>query len=333
MSAARGPVLAAVAGDGGETDRALAETACAVARTLGAPRVELFSTIEIPSGLRRADAEALLQAERDSRAARLHALAEALPGPCVAEVALAEGRGYRALVRRADTIGAHLALKAADPSPRPPVALFASVDQHLLRKCPCPIWLLRPPVVPPARVLAAVDLPEPDDAAEAPDAEAEGLNAAILETAQAIASAAPDAPGGPAVQVVHAWEDPLEGLARGWSGDGAQAAQARAASAAHAAESARKAALEGLVERARLAWAASGAAPVRLVPHLLAGNPRRALPKAVAEMGAGLLVMGTLARGGVPGLLIGNTAEDVLNAVDCDVAAVKPPGWVSPLLR
>jgi nucleotide-binding universal stress UspA family protein len=48
-------------------------------------------------------------------------------------------------------------------------------------------------------------------------------------------------------------------------------------------------------------------------------------------MGVDLLVIGTLVRTGIPGLIIGNTAEDVLNAVDCSVLTVKPPGYVSPL--
>ena len=41
--------------------------------------------------------------------------------------------------------------------------------------------------------------------------------------------------------------------------------------------------------------------------------------------------MGTIARTGLPGVLIGNTAEKVLDDVHCSVVAVKPPGFVSPL--
>ena len=36
-------------------------------------------------------------------------------------------------------------------------------------------------------------------------------------------------------------------------------------------------------------------------------------------------------RSGVPGLLIGNTAERVLNAVDCSVLALKPEGFETPI--
>lgn len=44
-----------------------------------------------------------------------------------------------------------------------------------------------------------------------------------------------------------------------------------------------------------------------------------------------ILVMGTIARTGIPGFMIGNTAEDILNSVDCSVLTVKPPNYVSPL--
>jgi hypothetical protein len=41
--------------------------------------------------------------------------------------------------------------------------------------------------------------------------------------------------------------------------------------------------------------------------------------------------MGTLARSGIPGYIIGNTAERVLVGVDRSVLAVKPEGFVSPV--
>ena len=45
-----------------------------------------------------------------------------------------------------------------------------------------------------------------------------------------------------------------------------------------------------------------------------------------------LLVMGTVARTGIPGLVIGNTAETVLRDARCSVLAVKPPGFETPVL-
>ena len=41
--------------------------------------------------------------------------------------------------------------------------------------------------------------------------------------------------------------------------------------------------------------------------------------------------MGTLGRNGIPGLFIGNTAEDVLQATRASVLAVKPEDFASPV--
>ena len=65
--------------------------------------------------------------------------------------------------------------------------------------------------------------------------------------------------------------------------------------------------------------------------HLLQGNPRELIPSQVEVLRHDLLVIGSIARTGVAGLLMGNTAEAVLNEVDCSVATVKPPGFESPI--
>jgi universal stress protein E len=52
----------------------------------------------------------------------------------------------------------------------------------------------------------------------------------------------------------------------------------------------------------------------------------------VAEgLRADLVVMGTIARTGISGLIIGNTAESILDQLTCSVLAIKPPGFSTPL--
>jgi nucleotide-binding universal stress UspA family protein len=65
--------------------------------------------------------------------------------------------------------------------------------------------------------------------------------------------------------------------------------------------------------------------------HLVKGDAGRVIPALVVAEGINLVVMGTVARTGVAGLVIGNTAERILDAVDCSVLAVKPEGFVSPV--
>ena len=61
------------------------------------------------------------------------------------------------------------------------------------------------------------------------------------------------------------------------------------------------------------------------------GEPADAIPEFVVSEGIDVLVMGTVARGGIPGMLIGNTADRVLRKWPCSVLTVKPDGFVSPV--
>jgi nucleotide-binding universal stress UspA family protein len=65
--------------------------------------------------------------------------------------------------------------------------------------------------------------------------------------------------------------------------------------------------------------------------HLIKGQPRKEIPALAKRLGVDLVVMGTVARTGVPGLFIGNTAEAMLEQIDCSVLAVKPEGFKTPV--
>lgn len=65
--------------------------------------------------------------------------------------------------------------------------------------------------------------------------------------------------------------------------------------------------------------------------HLPKGDAVHMIPELVKALGADLLVMGTVCRTGIPGFIMGNTAEQVLGAVECSTLTVKPEGFVSPV--
>ena len=65
--------------------------------------------------------------------------------------------------------------------------------------------------------------------------------------------------------------------------------------------------------------------------HLVKGWARKEIPDLVRRIGADLVVMGTVARTGIGGLLMGNTAEMILSQIDCSVLAAKPEGFVTPV--
>ena len=56
---------------------------------------------------------------------------------------------------------------------------------------------------------------------------------------------------------------------------------------------------------------------------LIHEDPKIAIPEYVKEVNAEILAMGTVARRGVGGLFIGNTAEEILNRVSCSVVTHK----------
>ena len=61
--------------------------------------------------------------------------------------------------------------------------------------------------------------------------------------------------------------------------------------------------------------------------HLAEGEPSRELVRLVRRFRAQLVVMGAVSRTGLKRLFIGNTAEKIIDALDCDVCIVKPPGF------
>jgi len=66
--------------------------------------------------------------------------------------------------------------------------------------------------------------------------------------------------------------------------------------------------------------------------RLVKGRARRAIPQLAEELQVELIVMGTIRHAGIAGILIGNTAETILNRIDCSVLAIKPEGFVSPVM-
>lgn len=58
--------------------------------------------------------------------------------------------------------------------------------------------------------------------------------------------------------------------------------------------------------------------------RMLEGEPSTAIPELCEQEQADLLICGTVARHGLPGLLLGNTAERIVNRVGCSILAVTP---------
>ncbi len=65
--------------------------------------------------------------------------------------------------------------------------------------------------------------------------------------------------------------------------------------------------------------------------HLQEGSPEIVVNQVAEQIDAGIIVLGTIARTGVSGMFIGNTAESVMEGASADVFVVKHRDFVSPL--
>ncbi|MCF2947059.1 universal stress protein UspE [Paraglaciecola aquimarina] len=65
--------------------------------------------------------------------------------------------------------------------------------------------------------------------------------------------------------------------------------------------------------------------------HVDIGLPEDVIPKYAEQLDAELVVLGTIGRSGISAALIGNTAEHVIDKLNCDVLAIKPEGFECPI--
>ena len=65
--------------------------------------------------------------------------------------------------------------------------------------------------------------------------------------------------------------------------------------------------------------------------HVYEGLPEDVIEKVAKDLDAELVVLGTVGRTGLSAALIGNTAEHVIDKLNCDLLALKPDGYSSPL--
>jgi len=184
---------------------------------------------------------------------------------------------------------------------------------HLLRKCPCPLWLFkpRPDAGSPLRLLAAID----------PDRDTPGddrLTRTILELGTSLRRREP----GATLDILHCWHAPYENTLAHNVFVKAGAEEIRRY--VQQIETAHRAAFDGALAPFDLTAAA-------ITTRFEKADPTTFIPAFVERHRIDTLVMGTVARTGIAGLLIGNTAEAALTDVDCSVVAVKPAGFQTPV--
>lgn len=184
-------------------------------------------------------------------------------------------------------------------------ALFGNAELNLMRKCPCPVWIIRPSRKKRIRkIVAAVDLVDNRG-------KSKNLSEEIVDLAVGVAERE-----GAKVDVVFAWQHPFEQNVK------TQIESAQYNNIVTAVKESGREKLDKLVGRHLGA---------DISAHLIKGHPEQAILNYMDKNDVDLLVMGTLSRSGVPGLLIGNTAEVILNSANCSVVTMKPEGFETPV--
>lgn len=177
---------------------------------------------------------------------------------------------------------------------------LGSVAVKLLRKCPGPVWVVKPEHdLVHKLVLSATDLSAVGD-------EAVNHGAFVAERASAN------------LHVVHAYQIPMS----------LQLAGSRMSEDEYQTE------LDGLKSRAQARideLISESSFDGESVVHVGRNSPSLAIREAVEHLHPDLLVMGTVSRGGIAGFLVGNTAEKLLDRVDCSMLTVKPEDFVCPV--
>jgi len=196
--------------------------------------------------------------------------------------------------------------------------LFGSTDMHLLRKCPCPLWLLKPGLAPAfGTVAATVEL-----VPAGMDRNEDALNQQIAEIAASTATM-----HHASLHFLHAWQPQDAGLVMMWCDNPALAA----AEFEQSIHQEHLNAFSNFKQQVK-GWLGEHAFDY-LQPHfvMLRGEPSQVLVEKAQQLAADLVVMGTVGRSGIAGMLIGNTAESMLEQLNCSVLAVKPTDFICPI--
>ncbi|MGX9355742.1 universal stress protein [Roseobacteraceae bacterium S113] len=218
------------------------------------------------------------------------------------------GALFMEVIREVQRRDHDLVIKGAQRSPGAPY--LRGPDMHLMRKCPCPVWVLNSAVEPKAqRILAAVDVSSDDETRGA-------LATMVMQLATSL-SVHDEA----RLDVMHVWRLDEEATLRH------SLAKVPSEDVDRMVSQVRDESREGL--DGLMAGFTEFADRTRVL-HIN-GLAEDVISEHVAAEGIDTIVMGSVGRTGLAGFFIGNTAETVLSRVKCSVLTVKPDGFVSPV--
>ncbi|RWX57292.1 universal stress protein UspE [Photobacterium chitinilyticum] len=213
-------------------------------------------------------------------------------------------RPYEAIIAEVFSNHHDLLIKATHDHVKLGSVIFTPTDWHLLRKCPCPVLMVKEHSWPEnGKVIASVNL--------AADSEThEQLNDAIVSEAITIAELL-----GAEVNLVNAYPATPVNIT-------IELPEFDPASYSDAVRGHHLTSMKALRHKHGLPEEQT---------HVIEGLPEDVIPKVAEDLDAELVILGTTGRTGLSAVFIGNTAEHTIDSLNCDLLALKPEGYVSPL--
>lgn len=216
------------------------------------------------------------------------------------------GKNFIEIIKAVIANNNDLLIKVSNPSDEN----FDSNDFHIMRKCPKPVWLIKPTKEKKTnKILAAIDLSMEQYA------EGRAQNRRIMEIATSLSR----------------FESAQMTVISCWELYGEQALRSGLYTKIPSDELDALLASEEYEYKKSLDILCSEYKELTIEQRLIKGEPKSLIPAYVNSNGIDIVVMGTIGRSGIPGLLIGNTSETVLQAVKSSVFTLKPDDFRSPI--
>lgn len=213
-------------------------------------------------------------------------------------------RPFEAIIEHVIKHDYDLVIKATHQHDKFKSVIFTPTDWHVLRKCPCPVLLVKDHEWPSnGNVIAAVNV-------GSDEAEHHSLNVKITEEAKKLAqliqanvhlvNSFPGTPVNIAIEIPEfnstEYNDTM------------------------------------LKHHEQAMITHANRFDISVVnTHVKEGLPETVIEQVATKLDAELVILGTIGRTGISAALIGNTAEHVIDQLNCDVLALKPDGYISPL--
>ncbi len=225
------------------------------------------------------------------------------------KVEVRTGTDYIEVVKEVQVAGHDLVFASAKESSVMRDALYGNMATQLMRKCPCPVWIIKHDQPHTGtRILAAVD-PAADTEMDTPD----DIKIMDLASSLCIQQHAE-------LHVLHAWQ--VQGKDADTLRSEIRDATREQLLKKH--EQIYRTGVDRLLARYRRL-------NLNQRVHMPRGVGEQEIARAAKEIGADVIVMRASGRKGISGLLIKDAAEQILGSVSAGVLVIKPDGFESPV--